>query len=91
MAFGEAEEEIGAFDETKGMGMIGVGTGKVRAGMGDAKSRGAFQFFVSRYEAEVFHYSIAIRQPNFQKPINYGLRLSRERHKLHSHPALQHL
>ncbi|TRM68258.1 hypothetical protein BD626DRAFT_424999 [Schizophyllum amplum] len=39
MAFGEAEEEVGAFDQTKGMGMIGVGTGKVRAGMGDAKSR----------------------------------------------------
>jgi U4/U6 small nuclear ribonucleoprotein PRP31 len=40
MVFGEAEEEVGAFDQTKGMGMIGVGTGKVRAGAGDAKSRG---------------------------------------------------
>ncbi|CAA7259534.1 unnamed protein product [Cyclocybe aegerita] len=39
MAFGEAEEEVGAFDQTKGMGMIGVGTGKVRAGAGEAKSR----------------------------------------------------
>ncbi|KAI9454616.1 Nop domain-containing protein [Russula earlei] len=39
MAFGEAEEEIGAFDETKGLGMIGVGTGKVRANLGEAKSR----------------------------------------------------
>ncbi|KAG6833735.1 hypothetical protein H0H87_001167 [Tephrocybe sp. NHM501043] len=39
MTFGEAEEEVGAFDQTKGMGMIGVGTGKVRAGMGEAKSR----------------------------------------------------
>ncbi|KAF9452059.1 Nop domain-containing protein [Macrolepiota fuliginosa MF-IS2] len=39
MAFGEAEEEVGAFDQTKGLGMIGVGTGKVRAGMGDTKSR----------------------------------------------------
>ncbi|KAG0705501.1 hypothetical protein DFH29DRAFT_906842 [Suillus ampliporus] len=39
MAFGEAEEEVGAFDQTKGLGMIGVGTGKVRAGMGEAKSR----------------------------------------------------
>lgn len=38
MAFGEAEEEIGAFDQTKGLGMIG--SGKVRAGMGEAKSRG---------------------------------------------------
>ena len=41
MAFGEAEAEVGAFDQTKGMGMIGAGTGKVRAGLGEAKSRGA--------------------------------------------------
>lgn len=40
MAFGEAEEEVGAFDQTKGLGMIGVGTGKVRAGVADAKSKG---------------------------------------------------
>ncbi|KAF8897380.1 hypothetical protein BD779DRAFT_1432312 [Infundibulicybe gibba] len=39
MVFGEAEEEVGAFDQTKGMGMIGAGTGKVRAGLGEAKSR----------------------------------------------------
>ncbi|KAF8138163.1 hypothetical protein EV363DRAFT_1313300 [Boletus edulis] len=39
MAFGEAEEEVGAFGQTKGLGMIGVGTGKVRAGLGEAKSR----------------------------------------------------
>ena len=38
MAFGEAEEEVGAFDQTKGLGMIG--SGKVRAGAGEAKSRG---------------------------------------------------
>ncbi|KIP09209.1 hypothetical protein PHLGIDRAFT_29183 [Phlebiopsis gigantea 11061_1 CR5-6] len=37
MVFGEAEEEVGAFDQTKGLGMIG--TGKVRAGAGEAKSR----------------------------------------------------
>jgi U4/U6 small nuclear ribonucleoprotein PRP31 len=41
MAFGEAEEEVGAYGETKGLGMIGVATGKVRAGMGDAKSKGS--------------------------------------------------
>jgi U4/U6 small nuclear ribonucleoprotein PRP31 len=45
MAFGEAEEEVGAFDQTKGLGMIGVGTGKVRAGLGEAKSRGTNIFF----------------------------------------------
>lgn len=38
MAFGEVEEEVGAFDQTKGLGMIG--SGKVRAGAGEAKSRG---------------------------------------------------
>jgi len=37
MAFGEVEEEVGAFDETVGLGM--VGQGKVRAGEADAKSR----------------------------------------------------
>jgi len=40
MVFGEAEAEVGAYGETKGLGMIGVSTGKVRAGMGDAKSKG---------------------------------------------------
>ncbi|EJD00962.1 Nop domain-containing protein [Fomitiporia mediterranea MF3/22] len=39
MAFGEAEEEVGAFDQTKGMGMIGVASGRVRAGMGEARSK----------------------------------------------------
>ncbi|KAH8988625.1 Nop domain-containing protein [Lactarius akahatsu] len=39
MAFGEAEEEVGAFDQTKGLGMIGVSTGKVRANLGEAKTR----------------------------------------------------
>lgn len=39
MVFGQPEEEVGAFDQTKGLGMIGVGSGKVRAGMGEAKSR----------------------------------------------------
>ena len=49
MTFGEAEEEVGAYDQTKGLGMIGVATGKVRAGMGDAKSKGSFplQRFIS--------------------------------------------
>lgn len=44
MAFGEAEQEVGAFDETKGLGMIG--TGKVRANAGEAKSRGMFLRFL---------------------------------------------
>jgi U4/U6 small nuclear ribonucleoprotein PRP31 len=40
MVFGEAEEEVGAFDETKGLGMIGSTSGKIRASMGEAKSKG---------------------------------------------------
>ncbi|KAJ7283834.1 hypothetical protein C8J57DRAFT_1677289 [Mycena rebaudengoi] len=39
MTFGEAEEEVGAFDQTKGMGMIGATSGSVRAGLGESKSR----------------------------------------------------
>ncbi|KAG9002829.1 U4/U6-U5 snRNP complex subunit prp31 [Tulasnella sp. JGI-2019a] len=39
MAFGEAEEEVGAFDETKGLGMLGSATGKVRANAVDSRSR----------------------------------------------------
>ncbi|KAJ9114869.1 hypothetical protein QFC20_001240 [Naganishia adeliensis] len=39
MAFGEVEEETGAFDETVGMGMIGSSNGRVRAEAIDNKSR----------------------------------------------------
>jgi len=43
MTFGEAEEEIGAFDQTKGLGMISsssnISSGKVRAGVADSKVR----------------------------------------------------
>jgi len=40
MEFGRPEEEAGAFDETKGLGMIGSASGRVRASAADAKSRG---------------------------------------------------
>jgi U4/U6 small nuclear ribonucleoprotein PRP31 len=40
MEFGKAEEEAGAFDETKGLGMMGNSNGRVRAGAADAKSKG---------------------------------------------------
>ncbi|CAE6476525.1 unnamed protein product [Rhizoctonia solani] len=39
MEFGKAEEEVGAFDETKGLGMMGNSFGRVRAGAADAKSK----------------------------------------------------
>lgn len=40
MAFGEVEEETGAYDQTVGLGMIGSSTGRVRAEAVDNKSRG---------------------------------------------------
>ncbi|ORY81745.1 Nop domain-containing protein [Leucosporidium creatinivorum] len=39
MVFGEAEEETGAYDETRGLGMIGSASGKVRASAGEARSK----------------------------------------------------
>ncbi|KAM0791218.1 hypothetical protein ACM66B_005699 [Microbotryomycetes sp. NB124-2] len=39
MAFGQAEEEAGVFDETRGLGMIGSSSGRVRAETGEAKSK----------------------------------------------------
>ena len=42
MAFGQAEEETGAYDETMGMGMIGNASGRVRAQAGEAKSKGVY-------------------------------------------------
>lgn len=39
MAFGEEEQETGAFDETVGMGMIGSSKGRVRADVVDSKSK----------------------------------------------------
>jgi hypothetical protein len=53
MVFGEAEEEVGAFDQTKGMGMIG--SGKVRAGPGEIKSKGAY-FVVLLFLPSSFFY-----------------------------------
>ncbi|GAA5901091.1 U4/U6-U5 snRNP complex subunit PRP31 [Sporobolomyces salmoneus] len=39
LKFGEAEEEVGAFDETRGMGMVGSSSGHVRANAGEARSK----------------------------------------------------
>lgn len=41
LKFGEAEEEVGAYDDVQGMGMIGSTSGRVRANMGEARSKGA--------------------------------------------------
>ncbi|BGP16230.1 U4/U6-U5 snRNP complex subunit prp31 [Rhodosporidiobolus nylandii] len=40
LKFGEAEEEVGALDETRGLGMIGSSSGRVRAAMGESRSKG---------------------------------------------------
>ena len=40
MAFGQEEEEDFGMDETKGMGMIGSSSGRIRASGGEAKSKG---------------------------------------------------
>jgi U4/U6 small nuclear ribonucleoprotein PRP31 len=38
MAFGKEEEEVGAFDQTRGLGMIG--SGKIRADVGKTATKG---------------------------------------------------
>ena len=73
MAFGEAEEEVGAFDETNGLGMIGSASGKVRAGMGEAKSRGTstlclFFLFLSVSLCFVWHLSFHFALSRFASP-----------------------
>lgn len=49
MKFGEAEEEVGAYDETMGMGMIGTSSGSVRAGAGESRSKGEHRVFCSLF------------------------------------------
>jgi hypothetical protein len=48
MAFGEAEEEVSASDETKGLGMISFSSGKIRTSAGEAKSKGNAHFAFAR-------------------------------------------
>ena len=43
MAFGQAEEEVGAMDQTRGLGMIGSSSGRVRAEAGEVRSKGEQQ------------------------------------------------
>lgn len=42
MAFGTAEEEINVGDETEGLGMVGVNSGRIRAAAADSRSKGRF-------------------------------------------------
>ena len=53
MKFGEAEEETGAYDETKGLGMIGTSSGKVRAGAGEDRSKGSFLVSATRRDTRL--------------------------------------
>lgn len=49
LKFGEAEEEVGAYDDVQGMGMIGSSSGRVRANMGEARSKGENTLAVTRW------------------------------------------
>lgn len=40
MAFGQEEEETGAYDETRGLGMAGSSSGKLRQLAGESRSKG---------------------------------------------------
>lgn len=40
MAFGQEEQEDFGFDETKGLGMIGSSSGRLRANAGEDRSKG---------------------------------------------------
>jgi U4/U6 small nuclear ribonucleoprotein PRP31 len=42
MAFGEEEEETGAYDETRGLGMAGSSSGKLRQLVGESRSKGGY-------------------------------------------------
>jgi hypothetical protein len=53
MEFGKPEEEAGAFDETKGLGMMGSSLGRVRAGAADARSKGLFPCAPLSYFASI--------------------------------------
>lgn len=44
--FGEEELEDGAYDETRGLGMIGASSGKLRANLGEDRSKGE-SFFIT--------------------------------------------
>ena len=80
MAFGEAEEEVGAYDQTKGLGMIGAASGKIRASAGEAKSKGSST--VTTAKANIDHIPI---QPKCRNQIVCELP---HLHVLHNHPKL---
>jgi hypothetical protein len=72
MAFGEAEEEVGAFDQTKGLGLIGAGTGKVRAGMADAKSRGMTHKLECAHDSEAGSKNVQGKQATYGDTCSSG-------------------
>lgn len=99
MVFGEAEEEVGAFDETKGMGMIGVGTGKVRAGMGEGKSRGPYIFLRRSFLVwliDTFYFILLFLQPRCRKQTKFvrlrlrGLLGAKAQPVARRHPVQRH-
>lgn len=88
MVFGEAEEEVGAFDQTKGLGMIG--TGKVRAGAAEAKTRGRYQFLLCSLHTLIILLFPPLEQPKCQKQTNYERRILQDK-ALHSRQGRRRL
>lgn len=86
MAFGEAEEEVGAFDQTKGMGLIGAGTGRVRAGLEEAKSRGMSPFMLILHGIDFS----SLKQPKCQKQTSLERLPSQDLRKLPRLRVQQH-
>lgn len=85
LKFGEAEEEVGAYDDVQGMGMIGSSSGRVRANMGEARSKGEH---TSRFHSLDWAVSCIFRvadraclanQPNCRNLQKVVSRLSRRR------------
>lgn len=62
LKFGEAEEEVGAYDDVQGMGMIGSSSGRVRANMGEARSKGDH---TSRWTGRSLGSSESLTEPVF--------------------------
>lgn len=63
LKFGEAEEEVGAYDDVQGMGMIGSTSGRVRANMGEARSKG--EIFLPPFALCAMRAEVDLQPPRF--------------------------
>jgi U4/U6 small nuclear ribonucleoprotein PRP31 len=65
--FGEAEEETGMEDETVGMGMIGTSSGKIRAGAGEARTKGESRNSTFEVDGMLIRSSFAAKMSKMNK------------------------